>query len=110
MLVNEKVLIADCENGNRFETYIFAGKRGSGMIGVNGAAANITGVGHRLIILAFCHLNREELRTHRPRVVVCDGRNGIADLFEYEPALETPAVLRPGSSGNSGAPTAQRSS
>ena len=42
MLVNEAVLIADCENGNRFETYIIPGERGSGVIGINGAAARLT--------------------------------------------------------------------
>jgi aspartate 1-decarboxylase len=88
LLVNEKVLVADCENGNRFETYVFEGRRGSGVIGVNGAAANITGVGHRLIILAFCRLTPDEMTEHRPRVVVCAPDNRIAEEIEYPPALQ----------------------
>ncbi|MBT8486800.1 MAG: aspartate 1-decarboxylase [Phycisphaerales bacterium] len=87
LLRNEKVLVADCENGNRFETYVFVAPRGSGMIGVNGAAANITGVGHRLIILSFCHLTPQELTEHRPRVVVCDQKNGIRERLCYETAV-----------------------
>ena len=91
MLRNEKVLIADCENGNRFETYIFAGERGSGVVGVNGAAANITGVGHRVIIIAFCTLTSEEMAEHRPKVVICDRNNKVTELIEYEPA-DLPAM------------------
>jgi aspartate 1-decarboxylase len=92
MLVNEKVLVADCENGNRFETYIFAGERGSGRIGVNGAAANITGVGHRIIVISFCHLTRDELATHRPKVIVCDADNRVEQVIEYDAALPEAAA------------------
>jgi aspartate 1-decarboxylase len=84
MVVNEKVLVADCENGARFETYIFEGVRGSGEIIVNGAAANITGIGHHVLIMSFCQLDEREMRTHRPRVVICTERNGIADVMRYE--------------------------
>lgn len=84
MQVNEKVLVADCENGNRFETYILLGERGSGEIKVNGAAANLSGVGHHVLILSFCQLTSEELSAHRPKVVICDAHNHIAELIEYE--------------------------
>jgi aspartate 1-decarboxylase len=50
---NEAVLIADCENGNRFTTYIIPGPAGSGIMGVNGAAARLTAVGNRIIVMAF---------------------------------------------------------
>jgi len=86
MALNEKVLVADCENGERFETYIFPGERGSGEIRVNGAAALCTSVGHRVLIMSFCHLTPQELATHRPKVVICDQRNNIAELIEYPPA------------------------
>ena len=89
MVVNEKVLVADCDNGNRFETYIFLGERGSGEIHVNGAAANITGIGHRVLIMSFCQVNEVELATHRPKVVICDEQNGIADLIRYPAATAT---------------------
>ena len=85
LAVNEKVLVADCDSGTRFETYIFPGEPGSGDVEVNGAAANLTATGHRLLIMAFAHMTPQEMATHRPRVVVCDERNGIAELLRYEP-------------------------
>ncbi len=88
MVVNEKVLVADCDNGNRFETYIFEGQRGSGEIIVNGAAANITGIGHHLLIMSFCQLDEEEMRLHRPKVVICTVENGIAEVMQYPPSVE----------------------
>ena len=82
--VNEKVLIADCENGNRFETYIIPGERGSGVIGLNGAAAQLVGLTHRLIIIGWCLCDAEEMQRHRPKVVVCDESNRIEREFEYD--------------------------
>ena len=90
MVVNEKVLVADCENGHRFETYIFLGDRGSGQIKVNGAAAKLTSVGHHVLIMSFAHMSAEEAAQHRPKVVICDKRNRVAELIEYEPG--EPAV------------------
>ena len=87
MLPNEKVLIADCENGNRFETYIFSGPRGSGVIGINGAAAKLTAVGNRVILITYCQLDAAEQATHRPKVIICDAENGIAESIEYDAAL-----------------------
>ena len=89
MVVNEKVLVADCDNGQRFETYVFLGERGSGEIRVNGAAARRTGVGHQVLIMSFCQLTPQELATHRPKVVICDARNGIKEFFKYPAAGET---------------------
>lgn len=88
ILPNERVLVADCENGNRYETYVFVGKRGSGVISINGAAGRLTAVGHRLIILAFCQLDSEDLATHRPKVVVCNKDNTIKEVIEYDPAVQ----------------------
>jgi aspartate 1-decarboxylase len=85
MRVNEKVLIADIDSMNRFETYIFRGTRGSGVIGVNGAAARLTGVGHRVIIMSFCHLTLDEMRAHHPKVVICTPENRIAEQLSYDP-------------------------
>ncbi|MCA9289731.1 MAG: aspartate 1-decarboxylase [Phycisphaerales bacterium] len=86
MVVNERVLVADCNNGHRFETYIFEGVRGSGQIQVNGAAANLTGIGHHVIILAFCQLTPEELATFRPKAVICTETNGVAQIIDYPAA------------------------
>ncbi len=93
LLANEKVLVADCENGNRFETYVFAGPRGGGGIGVNGAAANLTRVGHRVLVMSFCRLTTEEMATHRPKVIVCDRENRVAEAFAYEAAGSLTSVI-----------------
>lgn len=87
MLVNEAVLIADCENGNRFETYIIPGQRGSGTIGINGAAARLTRVGHRVIIMSFAQATPEEAKTHKSRVVIANEKNGIAEVVEHQTGL-----------------------
>jgi aspartate 1-decarboxylase len=86
MVVNEKVLVADCNNGERFETYIFLGERGRGEIKINGAAANLSGIGHQVLIMSFCQLTSQELLAHRPRVVICGADNGIARRIEYPAA------------------------
>ena len=71
---HEKVLVVDVENGERFETYVFEGEPGSGVIGVNGAAARLVQVGDRLLIMAFASMTEDEARRHKPRVVfVCEG-------------------------------------
>ncbi len=71
----EKILVADVENGNRFETYAIAGKRGSHVCCLNGAAAHKGKVGDRVIVFAFCLLAPEEAAVHRPRIVVFDGKD-----------------------------------
>jgi aspartate 1-decarboxylase len=82
LLPNEAVTVADCENGNRFETYILPGQRGSGIIGVNGAAARLSQVGHKVIILAFVLATPAEIAGHLSRVVVADAKNRVAEKFE----------------------------
>ena len=64
----EKILCADVENGNRFETYAIAGARGSHVCCLNGAAAHQGRVGDRLIVMAFGRLAAEEARDWQPRV------------------------------------------
>jgi aspartate 1-decarboxylase len=66
---NEKVLVVNVENGERFETYVFEGEAGSGVLGVNGAAARLVHVGDRLLIMAFASMTEDEARRHKPRVV-----------------------------------------
>src|SRR5690606_5455214 len=84
MLINEAVLIADCETGHRFETYIIPGERGSGVIGINGAAARLTGVGNKVIIMCFIHATPEEAQKHRSRVVIAGAQNNVAELVEHD--------------------------
>ncbi|MGA3067621.1 MAG: aspartate 1-decarboxylase [Tepidisphaeraceae bacterium] len=75
LLPNEAVIVADCENGNRFETYVIPGDRGSGVIGINGAAARLCRVGNKVIIMSFVLAKRDEIEGHTSRVVLVNERN-----------------------------------
>lgn len=90
--VNERVLVADCENGNRLETYVFMGERGSGQVILNGAAANLTEIGHHVLVLAFCQLTPEEAICHRPKVIICNDANEIVESLEYDPVADYTAA------------------
>ncbi len=80
----EFVQIVDVENGNRFETYTIAGESGSGMICLNGAAARQVQVGDHIIIMCYCQLDIEEVKSHKPKVVFVDGDNKISKISSYE--------------------------
>lgn len=80
----EMVQIVDIENGNRFETYTIEGKKGSGMICLNGAAARQVQVGDHIIIMSYCQLSKEEAETHKPQVVFVDENNHIIRQANYE--------------------------
>lgn len=84
LLPNEAVIVADCDNGNRFETYIIPGEPGSGMIGINGAAAKLTQVGHRVIVMSFVLATPTEMETHRSRVVIVNERNQSTEVIEHK--------------------------
>jgi len=88
LLPNEKVIVADSENGNRFETYVIAGESGSGVIGINGAAARLSKVGDRVIIMSFVGVTPEEAALHRSRVVIADARNRVSQTVEHRSTLE----------------------
>ncbi len=64
----EKILVANLENGERFETYAIAGERGSRVCCLNGAAAHKGKVGDRLIVMAFAQMSPEEAKGHVPQV------------------------------------------
>ena len=69
MIPGQKVQIVDNNNGERFETYIIKGERGSGCICLNGAAARKVQVGDVCIIIAYALMDFEEAKTFQPRVV-----------------------------------------
>lgn len=69
MVPFEKILVADVENGSRFETYAIAGRRGSRVCCLNGAAARLGKVGDRLIVMAFARVAPEEAAAWQPRVL-----------------------------------------
>lgn len=72
LIANEKVQIVDNNNGNRFETYVIKGERGSGVICLNGAAAHLVSVGDVVIIMAYTWLEAEEARLFKPAVIFPD--------------------------------------
>ena len=77
LIPNQKVLIVNNNNGERFETYTIVGDKGSGVIGLNGAAARRGQVGDELIIMSFAHMTPEEAKTHKPNNVYPDRNNRI---------------------------------
>lgn len=83
--VNDAVLVANCRNGNRFETYVFWGEPGSGKIELNGAAAHLVEPGDKVIIMHFAEMTDEEYAEHRPRVAIVDDGNKIERMMRYEP-------------------------
>ena len=87
LLPNEAVLVADTVNGHRFETYIIAGAPGADAVEVNGAAALLSGVGHRVIIMSFVSCDLDAARAHCAQVVICDERNRVGEVFSQPTAL-----------------------
>jgi len=80
LLEGEQVAIVDITNGARIETYVIPGERGSGVIGINGAAAHLVHPGDLVIIMSYAVLDDAEARTLRPRVVHVDEANRIVKL------------------------------
>lgn len=72
---NEKVQIVNNNNGARFETYVITGKRGSGVICLNGAAARQVQPGDTVIIISYASMSEEEARKHKPIVTILDSDN-----------------------------------
>ena len=71
----EKVEVFDIQNGNRFETYVIVGERGSGIIGINGAAARLVHLNDEVIIVSYAWLTEEEIKSHKPRIISIGGDN-----------------------------------
>ncbi len=87
MIANEKVQIVNNNNGARLETYIIPGKRGSGVICLNGAAARLVQKGDIVIIISYALVSEEKAATHTPKVAIMDEDNRIKELINKEPAL-----------------------
>ena len=69
IIENERVDIYNITNGERFSTYAIKGKHGSGVIGINGAAAHKAHVGDLIIIASYAMMDFEEAKTHTPTVI-----------------------------------------
>lgn len=72
VIANEKVSIVNNNNGERFETYVIAGERGSGVICLNGAAARKVQPGDIIIVIAYAMMEMDEARTFKPAIVFPD--------------------------------------
>jgi len=80
LLPGEQVAIVDVTNGARLETYVIAGEPGSGIIGINGAAAHLIHPGDLVIIISYVALPDAEARVYEPRVVFVDADNRTIEL------------------------------
>lgn len=81
LLPYEKVAIVNINNGERLETYIIPGERGSKTICLNGAAARKGVVGDRIIIISYASMSDEEARIYQPTIVLVNENNDIVDRF-----------------------------
>lgn len=84
ILEYEKVHIVDINNGSRFETYVIAGEKGSGIVCLNGAAARCVQVKDKIIIMAYCNIDENEVKKHKPNVVLVDENNKVEKIATYE--------------------------
>ncbi len=78
LIAGEKVYIADNNNGERFETYVIKGERGSGCVCLNGAAARKVQVGDVIIIMSYALMDFEEAKTFKPMVAFPDVENKLS--------------------------------
>ncbi|HJN81447.1 MAG: aspartate 1-decarboxylase [Verrucomicrobiota bacterium] len=77
LLPYERVVCSNMANGNRFETYAIPGKRGSGDIILNGAAAHLGQADDRLTIMVFGLLDEKSVSSHKPRIIILGEKNAI---------------------------------
>ncbi len=91
LLPGELVHVVDISNGARLETYTIAGPRGSGVLGINGAAARLVHPGDLVILIAYAQLDDAEARAFRPHVVFVDADNAVTGTGD------DPAEALPGS-------------
>lgn len=84
IIENEKVQIVDNNNGARLETYVIPGKRDSGIICLNGAAARLVQPGDEVIIIAYAMMDEKEAKAYKPKVVFANPDNTIKEITNYE--------------------------
>jgi aspartate 1-decarboxylase len=80
LLAGEQVAIVDVTNGARLETYVIPGERGSGVIGINGAAAHLVRPGDLVILISYGQMDDAEARSFQPRIVHVGADNRIIEL------------------------------
>jgi aspartate 1-decarboxylase len=90
LLVGEQVHVVDVTNGARLETYVIEGQRGSGTIGINGAAAHMINPDDLVIIISYLSMPDQQAREYKPRVVFVDAHNRPLDTHAD---LSAPGLL-----------------
>ncbi|GGH99574.1 aspartate 1-decarboxylase [Arthrobacter liuii] len=95
ILPGELVSIVDVTNGARLETYTIAGERGSGVIGINGAAAHLMHENDIVILITYAEMTTEEAKAYEPRVVHVDENNRVIQLGNDPAEGLTPGMMRP---------------
>jgi len=94
LLAGEQVAIVDVTNGARLETYVIPGERGTGVLGINGAAAHLVHPGDLVILISYGQMEDAEARSYQPRIVHVDADNKIIELSA------DPAAVVPGMAGH----------
>jgi|TARA_B100000073_G_C23739913_1_gene573408 aspartate 1-decarboxylase len=77
LLLHEQVDVLNINNGARFTTYVIEGERGSGIIGINGAAARLVQKNDLVIICAYAQMDDAEAKAHDPTVIIVDDQNKV---------------------------------
>ncbi|MBW3544340.1 MAG: aspartate 1-decarboxylase [Bacteroidetes bacterium] len=78
LIEGEKVQVVNVNNGERLETYVIKGERGSGMICMNGPAARKVQVGDVVIIISYAFMTPEEAKSHKPSIIFPDDNNKLS--------------------------------
>ena len=86
MVAFERIDVYDVDNASRFSTYLIEGPRGSGACCVNGAAARLVEVGHKVIIASYASMDERELSSHVPKIVLVDDANRLKLVKSHEGA------------------------
>lgn len=84
LLPNERVMVVDVDNGARLETYVIEGARGTGVVGINGAAAHLIHAGDTVIIMSWVDLADDDARRWRPVVLLVDASNAVTGRVREE--------------------------
>lgn len=111
LLPGEQVAIVDVTNGARLETYVITGPAGSGVIGINGAAAHLVRPGDLVILISYGQMDDAEARSFQPRVVFVDEANRVvdrgADPAHVPDAVPASSMLRPGTEAAGSGPVSR---
>ena len=79
IMPNEKVQVVNLNNGSRIETYIIPGRKGSGVIGMNGGAARHAIVGDRLLIISYVLMETKDAHVYTPKIIFLDDKNKVIE-------------------------------